>query len=90
MNVPDPIFGMLLVFAFPVAMVLLIRLLLPHDDGLYAPIVLGGDPEWPRGVQEEEPVRYRVELVGSARRFETAQRSRPRPATYIPRPASAD
>jgi hypothetical protein len=33
--------------------------------------------EWPRGVQEEEPVRFRVELLGKASPSEPSARTRP-------------
>jgi hypothetical protein len=78
---PEPIVTLMLLFAFPAALVAVIRWLLPDD--VYVPIELGGDSEWPRGVQEEEPVRYRVELVGSA-----PVDSRRRPRGVCTRPAS--
>jgi hypothetical protein len=88
MNVSDPTAALLLLFAFPVAVVAVIRWVLPGDDDL--PVVIGVDPGWPRGVQEEEPVRYRIELIGRARRSEQPLAPQPPGATYLARPTAAD
>ena len=84
MNIADPILGVLFVLVFAVVVVALTLRLIP--EGIELPIVLGGDPPWPRGVQEEEPVRYRLELLGSARQSELATRPSPR-STYVRRPS---
>jgi hypothetical protein len=45
---------------------LMLRYLLRSSDGTSLPDVFGGyaDPPWPRGVQEEEPVRWNLAALG--------------------------
>ena len=52
---------------FPGSLVVLLRVIVPR--GLSDTSLFGIHRElgWPRGVQEEEPVRYRVDLVGRDR-----------------------
>lgn len=66
MDLDSPLAGAALIAAFPVLMRILTSVLAPDGyraaDLFKAPIELG----WPCGVQEEEPVRWHVEVFGSA------------------------
>jgi hypothetical protein len=62
MDLPLLAQAILLLLAFPIGAVAIVRLALPTDEGprlFTAP----SETAWPRGVQEEEPIRYRVELA---------------------------
>jgi hypothetical protein len=54
--------AMIVLGAFPAALVAILRVV-PGGD--LEPTLFRTEQElpWPRGVQEEEPIRYRVELV---------------------------
>ena len=57
----------LILAVLPVSLVLILRAIGP--TGADAPNLFAFDTDsgWPRGVQEEEPIRYRVELVSRSR-----------------------
>ena len=74
--------------AFPFVLYGLVRLLAPTGaafSSLFAPIA---SPDWPPGVQEDEPVRWRVELYRSSERQATggprrqASARAPEPVTH--------
>jgi hypothetical protein len=76
--------ALLLLVAFPASIVAILRVIAPPGA---APNLLAFDarPDWPRGVQEEEPPRYRVELISARRRAQPGSRSDPR-RTPVTRP----
>lgn len=51
--------------ALVVAPAALLTRLLAGNDGPSLPVILGAplDPPWPRGVQEEEPVRWQLDRL---------------------------
>ena len=53
--------------AFPAALVAILRFVLRGDDQEPTLFRAEQQPPWPRGVQEEEPIRYRVDLVTRSR-----------------------
>jgi hypothetical protein len=57
--------GVALVAALPVSMILLSRALAPEGWDLADLFKASSEPGWPRGVQEEEPVAWRVDLLGA-------------------------
>lgn len=66
----QPLFQAALVLvAFPVSLVLILRAIGPRDADAPNLFALDTDSRWPRGVQEEEPIRYRVELVSTGGSF---------------------
>lgn len=66
MDLFDILAGAAVIAAFPAVMVVMSRAIAPDGAGacdlFKAPAELG----WPHGVQEEEPVRWRVELLERA------------------------
>jgi hypothetical protein len=73
--------GAAVIVALPLSLLVLTRLLAPDGAGvsdLFAPPT---EPGWPRGVQEEETARWRVELLHSADpdRSRSAPSRRPSP-----------
>jgi hypothetical protein len=65
---PQPLFQAALILAvFPVSLVLILRAIGPTDADAPSLVAFDIDSGWPRGVQEEEPIRYRVELVSKGR-----------------------
>jgi hypothetical protein len=66
----QPLFQAALVLvAFPVSLVIILRAIGPRDADVPNLFALDTDSRWPRGVQEEEPIRYRVELVSTGRSY---------------------
>jgi hypothetical protein len=63
MNVLELLQGTALLVLFPLFMLALLRVIAPEGVDLDEMLRLPPDPEWPRGTQEEEPVRWRVELL---------------------------
>jgi hypothetical protein len=59
----DLLQGPVVIVLFPLLMLVLLRVIAPHGVDLDEMLQLPGDRESPRGVQEEEPVRWRVELL---------------------------
>ena len=76
MNVLDLLQGPALVVLFPVLMLALLRVIAPDGVDLDEVLRLPPDPAWPRGTQEEEPIRWRVELL--------SRRTEPQAATADP------
>jgi hypothetical protein len=68
MDVQPLLQAFLLLLAFPALLVLILRVIGPGDSGAPSLFASDTDPGWPRGVQEEEPTRYRLELIGPRRR----------------------
>jgi hypothetical protein len=62
--------------AFPAVLVAILRVVPGGDQ---EPTLLRAEQEipWPRGVQEEEPIRYRVELVTRSRPARPADATEP-------------
>lgn len=63
MNPFDLISGLALVVLFPLFMLVLLRIIAPDGVDTDSLLRLPSDLEWPRGVQEEEPVRWHVERL---------------------------
>ena len=58
--------------------ILLVRVLAGGGDVTLADLfAASADPPWPRGVQEEEPTRWRVDLPRQPSRTSTIHRSLP-------------
>ena len=78
MDLLDLLQGPALVFLFPVIMLALLRVIAPDGIDLEAMLRLPSDSAWPRGMQEEEPVRWRVELLSRPRNQPAAESSEQR------------
>lgn len=63
MNPFDLFPGPAIVILFPLFMLVLLTIIAPDVVDLDSLLRLPADPQWPRGVQEEEPVRWHVELL---------------------------
>jgi hypothetical protein len=62
-NPLDLLQGPAVIVLFPLFMLALLRIIAPNGIDLDEMLQLPMDPGWPRRVQEEEPVRWRVELL---------------------------
>lgn len=65
--------------------ILINRLLARSEGGNLADLfAIPLDPPWPRGMQEEEPTRWRIDALRPAARAGTspADAARPRPSTH--------
>jgi hypothetical protein len=62
-NLVDLLQGPMLIVLFPLFMLALLGIIAPRGVDLDELLRLPTDPDWPRGIQEEEPVRWRVELL---------------------------
>src|SRR4029079_12030953 len=67
MNIDLSNVAAVLVVISPLALLLVRLFAVPDGVSLDDVIPPLQELEWPRGVQEEEPVRWRVELLGAAR-----------------------
>ena len=86
MNPFDLLQGPALIVLFPLFMLALLRIIAPDGVDLDGMLRLPVDREWPRGVQEEEPVHWRVELL--SRRNETPGTATTDPAIQANAPVS--
>jgi hypothetical protein len=83
----DLLQGPVVIVLFPLFMLVLLRVIAPHGVDLDEMLQLPGDRESPRGVQEEEPVRWRVDLL--RRRTDTTGAEAPVQARAATTSASA-
>jgi hypothetical protein len=63
MNVLDLLQGPAVIVLVPVLMLAILRVIAPEGVDLDEILRLSPDQDWPRGRQEDEPVRWRVELL---------------------------
>jgi hypothetical protein len=81
----DALTGAAILVTFPLLMLVLLMVIAPNGVDLDELVKRPTEGGWPRGVQEEEPVRWRLDLLSP--RIEAPGTGRPEPAVRPNAPA---
>ena len=68
MDMIDVILGPLLLATFPIVVFGILRVIAPDGVDLDQILAPHAGTEWPRGIQEEEPVRWNLDRLSQPRR----------------------